>query len=189
MPHFLNLSVFYKEVLERWFCSILLTELEYNYVGGDPLQEDFGLLLQSSLEPLGLTVNVVGLTGGEYIGRLESSETAAHFNWIWAASDYPDAEIIFFPQYHSSKHGAWFSSTFYQNEEFDSLIEEARRTVDDEARLAIYQQLQEILIEDAADIWVYTRHFVMAKSDALDGFAYQPAGMDSTYFYPISLLD
>jgi peptide/nickel transport system substrate-binding protein len=163
-------------------------ELVYNYVGGDPIQQDFGLVLQNSLERIGVRVQVEGLTAGEYIGRLNDSETAAHFNWIWAASDYPDAEVIFFPQYHSNNWGAWYSCTFYQNQQVDALIDEARRTVDESARIEIYQQLQRILIDDAADVWVYARHFLLAMNENLQGFAFQPAGMDSTYFYPIRLI-
>jgi peptide/nickel transport system substrate-binding protein len=164
------------------------TPVDYNYVGGDLLQQDFGLVLQASLANIGVNVNVEGLTVGEYLGRLNLPETAAHFNWIWAASDYPDAQVIFFPQYHSSNWGAWYSCTFYKNEQVDSLIEEAEGTVDEAARLALYQQIQQILSDDAADIWVYQRHFLIAMSTSIAGFAYQPAGMDSTYFYPITLL-
>lgn len=163
-------------------------ELVYNYVGGAPIQQDFGLVLQNSLQKIGINVVVEGLTAGEYIGRLNAPETAAHFNWIWAASDYPDAEIIFFPQYHSSNWGAWYSCTFYKNERADELINLARVTVDVDARIEMYQELQQILIDDAADIWVYARHFLMAINTNVQGFNYQPAGMDSSYFYPMALL-
>ena len=163
-------------------------ELVFNYVGGAPIQQDFGLVLQNSLQNLGINVLVEGLTAGEYIGRLNAPETAAHFNWIWAASDYPDAEIIFYPQYHSSNWGAWYSCTFYKNERADELIDLARVTVDVDARIEIYKELQQILIDDAADIWVYARHFLMAMNSNVQGFNYQPAGMDSSYFYPMVLL-
>ena len=163
-------------------------ELVYNYVGGSPIQQDFGLVLQNSIQKLGINVVVEGLTAGEYIGRLNAPDTAAHFNWIWASSDYPDAEIIFFPQYHSSNWGAWYSCTFYKNERADELIDLARVTVDEAARIEMYHELQEILIDDAADIWVYARHFLMAMNTNVEGFSYQPAGMDSSYFYPMVLL-
>lgn len=163
-------------------------ELVYNYVGGDPVQEDFGLVLQSSLEQIGVNVRVEGLTAGEFVGRLNEPDSAGHFNWIWAASDYPDAEVIFFPQYHSGNWGAWYSCTFYQNPEVDALIEEARSTVDEASRIEMYEELQRLLIEDAADVWVYQRHFLMAMSNEIAGFSYQPAGMDSTYFYPLRLI-
>lgn len=186
-PYETNLDLA-REHLEKSGYNPAELELVYNYVGGAPIQQDFGLVLQNSLQKLGINVVVEGLPVGEYIGRLNAPDTAAHFNWIWASSDYPDAEIIFFPQYHSSNWGAWYSCTFYKNERADELIDLARVTVDEAARIEMYHELQQILIDDAADIWVYARHFLMAMNMNVEGFRYQPAGMDSSYFYPMALL-
>ncbi|BDG60903.1 peptide-binding protein [Caldinitratiruptor microaerophilus] len=49
-----------------------------------------------------------------------------------------------------------FNRSRYANPEVDRLLEEARRTADQEKRKALYARVQELVVEDAPHIWVYT---------------------------------
>jgi peptide/nickel transport system substrate-binding protein len=161
--------------------------LLYNYVSGSPVQQDFGLLLQESLGKIGVKVDVEGLTEAPILAGYKKWQTTSHFNWIWASTDYPDPDIIFYPQYQSNNWGSWYSCSFYKNPVVDRLILKARSTLDSARRLSMYRQIQKIIVADAADVWVYQQHFLMALNDDVKGYAYQPAGLNSTYFYPMSV--
>lgn len=54
--------------------------------------------------------------------------------------------------------------TGWSNEEYDGLIEEARRTLDEEERRALYQEAERILLEEApiAPVYYYTQRFLKA---------------------------
>jgi peptide/nickel transport system substrate-binding protein len=110
-----------------------------------------------------------------------------HFWPIWAASDYPDPENLLYPQYHSGNHGSWYSCSFFENDRYDELMDEARGLADIQDRIPIYEELQQILADNAVDVWLFAWHWRIAMLDCVEGYVWQPAGMSSTYLYPMSL--
>ena len=49
---------------------------------------------------------------------------------IYVDGSYRDPDAYLWPQYHSSQAGSWSAASWYQNPEFDALIEEGRMLVD-----------------------------------------------------------
>lgn len=161
--------------------------LVYNYVGGDPTQRDYGLILKSSAEKLGINVEVEGLPASVFVARLESPATAGHVNRISMGGD-PDPDTHLFPQYHSSgwkPKGAWYSANFLDNKQLDDLLEKGRSIVDRGRRVPFYEQAQRILLEESASIWVNTRFWFAAYQAYVKGYDYTGAGFNSTYVYPM----
>jgi len=58
----------------------------------------------------------------------------------WFA-DYPDAENFLFPLLHGTNRGSGGNVSFFQNPRFDSLVTASRRTVDDDRRMALREEL------------------------------------------------
>jgi oligopeptide transport system substrate-binding protein len=77
--------------------------------------------------------------------------------WIM---DYPDPEDIIDLLFYSTSRQ---NNTYYSNEEFDSLVEEARTETDVTRRLQLYQEAEAILLEDMPWIPLYfgQDHFVV----------------------------
>jgi oligopeptide transport system substrate-binding protein len=69
-----------------------------------------------------------------------------HLGWIM---DYPDPEDVLDILFHTTSR---LNNTRYTNPEIDAKLEQARTTADIEARLALYQDVERTLIEDAA--WI-----------------------------------
>lgn len=69
-----------------------------------------------------------------------------HIGWIM---DYPDPENILDIKFHSASKQ---NDTQYANPEVDALIEQARVERDTEARLALYRQIEQRVVEDA--VWI-----------------------------------
>ncbi len=70
------------------------------------------------------------------------------------------------------------NTAFYDNPEVNGLLEEAQRTPDQEARKKLYQQAEQIIVDDAP--WVFLgwqEHQVVARAN-ITGFQLQP-----TYIY------
>ena len=67
-----------------------------------------------------------------------------HLGWIM---DYPDPEDILDILFHSKSRQ---NSTRYSNAEVDAKLEQARTEADTEKRLALYQEIEKIVIDDAA---------------------------------------
>ncbi len=73
------------------------------------------------------------------------------------------------------------NTSFYDNPEVNRLLEEAQLTADQEARLPLYQQAEQLIVEDAPWVFLgYQLHQVVARADVTD-FQLQP-----TYIYYFS---
>ncbi|KAA9159740.1 hypothetical protein F6B41_00170 [Microbacterium lushaniae] len=58
----------------------------------------------------------------------------------------------------------------YSNPEVDALLEQGRAELDQDARKEIYDQYQEILVEDAAMLWLFRANDIYGISDRISGF-------------------
>ncbi len=100
--------------------------------------------------------------------------------WI---ADYPDPQDFLDILFHSESRN---NDTEYFNPEVDSLLEEARREQDFEKRMALYQQAEKMILEDApivplthdADYWL-TKPYVK-------GMIYPPAIIPKLKYVSIS---
>ena len=63
-------------------------------------------------------------------------------------------------------------SNIFVNEEFDALVDEAQSTTDREARMALYAQAEQIMIDDAPLIPISTSGNYSAVASYVDGFMY-----------------
>ena len=86
-------------------------------------------------------------------GRLQMFD----IGWIM---DYPDPEDIIDLLFYSSSRQ---NNTKYKNPQFDTLVEQARTELDSTKRLQLYQQAEQILIQDMPWIPLYfgKEHFVV----------------------------
>jgi ABC-type oligopeptide transport system substrate-binding subunit len=101
----------------------------------DPSQEDPGLFFRDLREG-NFQMSVVG--------------------WI---ADYVDPQDFLDIKFHSQSDN---NDTGYSNSQVDALLEEARTEQDEETRLGLYQQAEEIIVQDAP--WIPLFH---SKSNAL----------------------
>jgi oligopeptide transport system substrate-binding protein len=77
------------------------------------------------------------------------------FRLIWVA-DIPDPDNFLYPLVHSASPT---NRTFYRNPLVDQLLEQARRETDDTRRIALYRQVERIVIDDAP--WITQHHSVL----------------------------
>ena len=90
----------------------------------------------------------------------EGSLTAYSAGWIM---DYPDPEDILDIKLHS---GATLNTIGYFNPEVDAILDRARVEQDSEARLALYREVEELVIQDAPWLPLYfgVEHIVVSPS-------------------------
>ncbi len=82
----------------------------------------------------------------------------------WVA-DYPDAstflEIYYGKGVPKSAHGvSMVNASRYVNPEFDKIFEQAMRTADEKERMKLYQQCDQILVDDAAFLPLFYSDYV-----------------------------
>jgi peptide/nickel transport system substrate-binding protein len=130
-------------------------DLEYVYVTGLAMEEAFGLILLEKAAELGINVTITPLVWPDMVARASSPETMPGAMAVYVGASYLDPDAYLWPQFHSSQAGSWAAASWYENPELDALIQEGRTLVDPAARKDIYNQIQQILVDDAVEIWVY----------------------------------
>jgi oligopeptide transport system substrate-binding protein len=83
------------------------------------------------------------------------------FRLVWYA-DIPDPDNFLFPLLHSTSST---NRTFYHNPPVDQLLEQARTELVEERRIALYREVERIVMDDPP--WITQHHYVL-------NFLYQP---------------
>ena len=85
------------------------------------------------------------------------------YQWDWGYYSVFDADGILWDMHHSSSPYAYYSTP-----ELDKLLEDARGTLDENARKAAYAKAQQILRDDAAVLFLWSLHAVWGVSSKVD---------------------
>jgi ABC-type oligopeptide transport system substrate-binding subunit/transcriptional regulator with XRE-family HTH domain len=96
-------------------------------------------LIEQWRESLGLNVQVLGIAPDEFGARHHEANV---FFGVFIA-DYPDPDSIL--RLWNEDDAYYFG---WQNEVYDQLIEKARRLTDQEKRMQLYRQAEQILVDD-----------------------------------------
>ncbi|NMB43909.1 MAG: ABC transporter substrate-binding protein [Clostridiales bacterium] len=111
---------------------------------------------------------------------IKQVEWATWLSDVYSSRDYEstiiglDAKLAprnVLERYQSSASGNFVN---YDNENFDKVFEKAIRTTDDSEKVAFYMELQEILAEDAASIYLQDPSLLVAVNKELGGYTFYP---------------
>jgi peptide/nickel transport system substrate-binding protein len=182
-----------------WQASTFLT-INYTYNIGNSFREDILVLLQDNLGKIGIVVVGAGMTWGDFIYRLVEIN-GRHRNmlqlyWISWSADYNDPSNFINPLF--TNRSLAFNSAQYNgytaaieagrdplalNDNVQLLMEAGLSETDSVAREAIYDRIQELLIDhDRPWAWGYVSYIYHAYDNHLTGF--QQNAMRKLYFYP-----
>ncbi|MDQ4075138.1 MAG: ABC transporter substrate-binding protein, partial [Chloroflexota bacterium] len=129
--------------------------------GGGAAGPQVEAIVEMWKQNLGVDVNIEQTEWATFlfdINRKPNPYQAFSVGWI---ADYPDPQNFLDILFHCESLD---NRTGYCNPEVDALLEEARVEQDEERRLELYQQAEEIIVEDAA--WVplwFNKGYVLVK--------------------------
>jgi peptide/nickel transport system substrate-binding protein len=130
---------------------------------------------------LNITVQLNQMEWGAFLAKTREeadvSETDMFLlGWTTVTAD---ADYGLYPLFHSDNAPLGGNRTFFINERVDELLTAGRQSVDQEERLALYQEAQEIIAAELPWVFLQTRENVSAHSNSIQGFEHHPMG---TYF-------
>jgi peptide/nickel transport system substrate-binding protein len=135
-----------------------------------------GAAIQADLAKVGLDVEIETYEWNTFLGEvnpgLEGKADMAEMAWM---TNDPDTL-----PYLALRTEAWpdkggFNSGYYANEKVDELLEAARSSTDQAERAKLYQEMQEIVYEDAP--WAFIANWKQnaATVDSVSNFKLQPS--------------
>lgn len=134
-----------------------------------PLAAEWPAMLetyQSQAVEAGIRLNIIQTPSDGFWSEVWMTESFATTSW----GERSAAQIL--PEAYRS--GVSWNETYYNNPEFDSLLEAAAAEVDLDKRIEIYHQLQNILWEDGGSLVPYHLNEIRIVRDCVDGL--EPIG-------------
>lgn len=147
-----------------------------------------GTLLQTNLAEIGVTLTIEAVDNATVIGTFygdappEERPNLMLFNW-WP--DYNDAWNQLDPLVRCEPHGS-ANGGYYCNEEVDALLDTARDAATDEEYQKAVFQLQDILAEDPAAIYMAEPDWVTVLQKDIEGWSFNPIYLGQIDFYKLS---
>ena len=132
---------------------------------------DLEVIIAMWEETLGVEVEIQQVEWATYLDDLDANKMQAFAGLGWQA-DYPDPQDFMDILFHSKSainHGE------YSNSAVDKLLEEARTEPDVNRRVELYQQAEELVVEDAAwvPLWYDGEQYALVKS-YVEGYRITP---------------
>lgn len=122
-------------------------------------------VIQQQLAEIGVEVQIENIEFSEWLERQGAGEFDAFMlSWLGLT----DVEDYFYLQHRT---GNAFNFTGYSNAEFDALVDQGRTIDDFDERYAVYEQANQILVDDAPYIFMYIKQEVKAYAPYVKGFA------------------
>jgi ABC-type transport system substrate-binding protein len=125
-------------------------------------------------EVLGVNVVVELIDYNSYLDQIHAGNHGQIIPLGWCA-DYPDPENFADFLFYS---GAEQNLSGYSNPELDGMLENARSMTDIAARLALYQEIEQIIIDDMPVAFLaHSRPYYLVTKPYVQGYKTGPIGV------------
>ncbi|VEF46330.1 peptide ABC transporter substrate-binding protein [Bacillus freudenreichii] len=142
--------------------------------------EQMAAAIQADLANVGIDVKIQTLEWGTYLDKVfvpaEENDMDMHqMSWMGDNGD-PD-NFLYILLSGKQWPTAGFNDAYYQNKKVDKLLDEARVIKDKEERTKIYEEVQELVMEDAP--WVVVDHEkqIVVVNSRIKDFKLHPTGV------------
>jgi len=158
-------------------------DIEFAYVTGLEEERRTGLILLDQLSKLNITVTITPMEWANAVALFADPEQSPDMFPMYSSTDYPDPDNFLWQAFHSSAAGTWTGASHYSNPEVDRLLEEARSTSAWETRAGLYGEVQQIVVDEAGDLFVFNEVGGAIHSDRLRGYQYCPVMGSASFWY------
>jgi peptide/nickel transport system substrate-binding protein len=161
-------------------------KLTMAHVSGLDQQRRWALVMLDSLKQLNIELDIKPMIWPDMVAACRSPETFPDLFPVYQTANYGDPDNIAFAAYHSSRNGNW-QNAVYNNPAVDRLIEAGRAEPNEARRIAIYGEMQKLVVADAPDIFGVLERRKLALRDQVKGLSFVPVASNAIELFPLSL--
>lgn len=144
-----------------------------------------GQLLQAALAKLGVKLDVVQIAWATFLEMSQDPERAndlAMISSMYANDPVPDKHFNMY--WHTGGTCNWsFLSFTEEGKALDAILDQAKITIDDEVRNALYRAVQEVIVASCPAIFIADDISTRAMRSVVQGFQFSPTLVFYTPFY------
>jgi len=132
-------------------------------------------IVKSQLEKIGIEIVIQTMSFIDFLEKGYRGEALLQIKgWV---SDNGDPDNFLYPLFHSRSHGRPGNTTFYANPDVDRMIDAARVEPSVKRRNQLYQRIEQMIVEDAAAVFLYNPLEYYAVQKNVGGFRVDPYSM------------
>lgn len=146
--------------------------LKLLYSDYKPFWEDEALMIQDNLSKIGVKVELEKVAWATLRDKVDRADFDICLG-AWSP-DYADPQFFMTYLYDSRMHGLTGNRAFYKNDKVDQLLREAERINDQKERVKLYQQAQQLVLDDAPYILLFQSDIMTAMRKNVQGFMFNP---------------
>ncbi|HXK32206.1 MAG TPA: ABC transporter substrate-binding protein [Candidatus Paceibacterota bacterium] len=133
-----------------------------------PIMKNLAALLKKQWQAMGVEININALD----TSTLEQEVIKPRSYELLLFGQGLELFLDPFPYWHSSQiKDPGFNLSNYENKEADNLLAQARQTLDQEERKMLLEKFQNILIEDAPAVFLYSPDYIYLVSEKIKGIS------------------
>jgi peptide/nickel transport system substrate-binding protein len=135
---------------------------------------DMCTIIQDQLKEIGINAEIKIFEWSTYV-TITSLPNKALYLLSWNISSV-DGDPALYPLFHSNEKGMSGNRSFYENKEIDSLLLEARNTIDQEKRKNLYYKAQEIIQNELPHYTLVYPHYNLGARKSVLNLVLQKNG-------------
>ncbi len=142
------------------------------WTNDNPTRVAIAEIVQNNLADVGIDVSIEVLEWGAYLSQTaEGLHDMFILGWVTVTGD---ADYGMYALLHSSNVGAAGNRAFFANSRVDELLDLGRRETNPERRLALYHEVQEILVQEAPMLNLYHPKWMVAVGRGVENYDHHP---------------
>lgn len=159
-------SKYSMEELQAMELTLVLAEAE--------LREKLTLLFQSNLKDIGLNVQIQREPWVRLVEICSKAETTPHFITVLRSARYASADNGLYPVFYSKNPPSYYTANRYKNATLDEVLLETRTTTDENRRMELYKEAQNMVTQQAVQINIVQEVSRVAFRDHVKGYSPNP---------------
>lgn len=149
------------------------------WTNDNPIRVRYAEMFQEQLSQIGIEVRVETMEFAPYLDRTALGEHDMFMlGWVAVTGD---ADYGLYSLFHSDEFGDAGNRTFYSNERVDELLDLGKTSTDEAERAAAYEEVQQIVFEEAPWVFLAFRDELNATRNYVQGFEPHMAGHHRLY--------
>jgi len=153
-PYTFNLTLA-KQYLTESGVSLPVT-LTFAYINSIVFESEEGLMFASTLQSLGITLQVVNTPWSTYTADVANATSSPDMVAVTQSGAYPDGDALLYSMWHTPTVYTWSQDpTHYSNATVDQLLNEERSSTNQTLRAQLMQQAQSIIESNAPAIFAF----------------------------------
>jgi peptide/nickel transport system substrate-binding protein len=159
--------------LPNGFKAELLT---YNSARGyNSAGPELAVAMQGYLQKIGVTVSIQKAEMGSYLSQIRSGKYQGMFMVGWTGDNGDPDNFLY--ELFSSDNIPVGDTSRYKNPDVDAALRKAQEESDHDKRVALYQQAQKMILDDAPWVFINSLKQARAASKRVQGYVLNPTQM------------